>query len=257
MRFYLEFDYQRISIILTYLLLLKNFGEGGTSPFPLGSNYVYISFGGNRKGVRRMYLALFATMALGGTWHGASFNFLLWGIVHGIILILHRILSGTRQNIQLKERFTKTHFLISWFVTQYLVFLTWLIFRVQDTALLFLINEIIPSFGDFGIYGHVQVSTRCQISNILVHFDVHRSAFSGIKIRLFENKIIRTVAALLGNSWHHAHRYFHSETCRNHYFHLFPILISSPANQCHQIPISNNSGSVSANDMILQQVLQH
>ena len=50
-----------------------------------------------------------------GIWHGASFNFLLWGIVHGIILILHRILSGTRQNIQLKERFYKntfSHFMV-------------------------------------------------------------------------------------------------------------------------------------------------
>ena len=63
-------------------------------------------------------------------------------------------------------------------------------------------------FGDFGIMDTYR-SLPDVISNILIHFDVHRSAFSGIKIRLFENKIIRTeVAALLSNSWHHAHRYF-------------------------------------------------
>ena len=114
-------------------------------------DYVYISFGGNRKGIRRMYLALFATMALGGIWHGASFNFLLWGIVHGLILISHRLISGTKRNIQFRDRFTKIHLVVSWAATQYLVFLTWLIFRVQDTSVLFTSLKSFLLFGDYGI----------------------------------------------------------------------------------------------------------
>ena len=158
-------------------------------------DYVYISFGGNRKGVRRMYLALFATMALGGIWHGASFNFLLWGIVHGIILILHRILSRTRQNMQFKERFTKAHFLISWFVTQYLVFLTWLIFRVQDTALLFSSMKSFLLFGDFGImdtYRSLPDVKFLTFLFILMFIAAHflGSKYGCLRTRLSEQKLL-------------------------------------------------------------------
>ena len=53
-------------------------------------DYLYISLGGNRKGKIRMYLNLFLTMLLGGLWHGASGNFVLWGALHGIALGLHK-----------------------------------------------------------------------------------------------------------------------------------------------------------------------
>jgi D-alanyl-lipoteichoic acid acyltransferase DltB (MBOAT superfamily) len=49
-------------------------------------DYLYIPLGGNRKGHARRYLNLFVTMALGGLWHGASWNFLLWGALHGLYL---------------------------------------------------------------------------------------------------------------------------------------------------------------------------
>ncbi len=42
-------------------------------------NYLYIPLGGNRKGKYRTYLNLFLTMLLGGLWHGASLNFIVWG----------------------------------------------------------------------------------------------------------------------------------------------------------------------------------
>lgn len=115
-------------------------------------DYVYISFGGNRLGVRRMYLALFATMALGGIWHGASFNFLLWGIVHGVILIIHRMLHGSQLNDRLRNSYGKTHLIISWMITQYLIFFTWLIFRVQDTGLLLHSIQAFLFFGEYNLH---------------------------------------------------------------------------------------------------------
>ncbi|HQY89189.1 MAG TPA: MBOAT family O-acyltransferase, partial [Tepidisphaeraceae bacterium] len=54
-------------------------------------DYLYIPLGGNRKGPARTYLNLFLTMLLGGLWHGASWNFVLWGAFHGVILILYRL----------------------------------------------------------------------------------------------------------------------------------------------------------------------
>ncbi len=53
-------------------------------------DYLYISMGGNRKGRKRTYANLMATMTLGGLWHGASLRFILWGVVHGASLAVHK-----------------------------------------------------------------------------------------------------------------------------------------------------------------------
>lgn len=53
-------------------------------------DYLYISLGGNRKGKIRQYINLIITMFLGGLWHGASWNFVLWGTFHGVALALHK-----------------------------------------------------------------------------------------------------------------------------------------------------------------------
>ena len=54
-------------------------------------DYLYISLGGNRKGKFRQYLNLIINMFLGGLWHVASWNFVLWGIFHGVALALHKM----------------------------------------------------------------------------------------------------------------------------------------------------------------------
>lgn len=53
-------------------------------------DYLYISLGGNRHGKFRQYLNLIITMFLGGLWHGASWNFVLWGTFHGVALAFHK-----------------------------------------------------------------------------------------------------------------------------------------------------------------------
>ena len=53
-------------------------------------DYLYIPLGGSRRGAFRTYVNLLATMALGGLWHGASWNFVLWGTLHGAALAVHR-----------------------------------------------------------------------------------------------------------------------------------------------------------------------
>ena len=53
-------------------------------------DYLYISLGGNRKGKIRQYANLVITMFLGGLWHGASWNFVVWGLFHGIALAAHK-----------------------------------------------------------------------------------------------------------------------------------------------------------------------
>jgi alginate O-acetyltransferase complex protein AlgI len=60
-------------------------------------DYVYISLGGNRKGAWRTRLNLILTMLLGGLWHGASWNFLIWGGYHGALLSIERLVDGRRE----------------------------------------------------------------------------------------------------------------------------------------------------------------
>lgn len=54
-------------------------------------DYLYIPLGGNRHGVARTLAALMATMLLGGIWHGAGWQFIIWGLMHGLLLVVHRL----------------------------------------------------------------------------------------------------------------------------------------------------------------------
>jgi len=90
-------------------------------------DYLYIPLGGNRKGAGRTYLNLMLTMLACGVWHGAVWNFLLWGGYHGILLSLHRL-------IQLPEN--RILSLVGILATQYLVFIGWLLFKVSDISIL-------------------------------------------------------------------------------------------------------------------------
>jgi alginate O-acetyltransferase complex protein AlgI len=56
-------------------------------------DYLYVPLGGNRHGMRRTQLALITTMVLGGLWHGASWNFVVWGALHGVFLVTERALA--------------------------------------------------------------------------------------------------------------------------------------------------------------------
>lgn len=53
-------------------------------------DYLYVSLGGNRKGIKITYRNLMLTMLLGGLWHGSSWNFVIWGGIHGIVLSIEK-----------------------------------------------------------------------------------------------------------------------------------------------------------------------
>ncbi|HVW07284.1 MAG TPA: MBOAT family O-acyltransferase [Bryobacteraceae bacterium] len=90
-------------------------------------DYVYISLGGNRKGAWRTRLNLMLTMLLGGLWHGASWNFVIWGGYHGLLLSIERIVHG-RKNVEGLARIPLT------VVTFLLVTIGWVFFRAKTFA---------------------------------------------------------------------------------------------------------------------------
>lgn len=103
-------------------------------------DYLYISLGGNRSGKFKTYVNLFLTMLLGGLWHGASWKFVLWGVLHGSALAFERFFGNL---IKLpKNYFVKT---IQILLTFHFVAFCWLFFRAKDfsTAL-----QLISNIGD-------------------------------------------------------------------------------------------------------------
>jgi len=61
--------------------------------------YLYIPLGGNRRGEARTYLNLMIVMSLGGLWHGAALSYLIWGTVHGLLLVAERPLLSKEQRL--------------------------------------------------------------------------------------------------------------------------------------------------------------
>jgi alginate O-acetyltransferase complex protein AlgI len=89
-------------------------------------DYLYIPLGGNRKGTLRTYVNLMLTMLLGGLWHGASWNFVIWGGLHGLYLAGERI--AYRDDLPNENWNSPFHWLRAGYVFV-LVSLTWIFFR--------------------------------------------------------------------------------------------------------------------------------
>jgi alginate O-acetyltransferase complex protein AlgI len=114
-------------------------------------DYLYIPLGGNRYGTKKTYKNLMVTMILGGLWHGAAWNFILWGFYHGILLCLHRDFQGVRKAVE-----ARAGFFVS--VLKTLTFFAatcygWLLFRSPTLeSVLTLSSTLILDFGnlDFG-----------------------------------------------------------------------------------------------------------
>ncbi len=87
--------------------------------------YVYIPLGGNRRGYLRMIFNLLAVWLLTGLWHGAGFNFLLWGAVIFILIVVEKLGAG---------KFLETHPAAGHLYMIFAVPLTWIIFACDDMA---------------------------------------------------------------------------------------------------------------------------
>lgn len=108
-------------------------------------DYLYIPLGGNRKGRIRTDINLMATMLIGGLWHGAGWNFVIWGGLHGAYLVIHKLwtqITGNRPGDFRAYRF------FAWLLTFLSVVVAWVFFRATslDSALV-IINGMFS--GDF------------------------------------------------------------------------------------------------------------
>jgi len=98
-------------------------------------DYLYIPLGGNRKGAARTTINLFLTMLLGGLWHGASWNFVIWGGLHGSYLAVYHTWRRWRDSREMRWMPAPlVSRMISSVGVYALVTFTWLFFRAHDTG---------------------------------------------------------------------------------------------------------------------------
>jgi alginate O-acetyltransferase complex protein AlgI len=92
-------------------------------------DYLYIPLGGNRGGRLLTYRNLVLTMLLGGLWHGAAWNFVLWGAFHGLLLVAHRLLVDEWRLFRIDGPVARG---VARVVMFHLVCYGWLLFRAQS-----------------------------------------------------------------------------------------------------------------------------
>jgi alginate O-acetyltransferase complex protein AlgI len=104
-------------------------------------DYLYIPLGGNRHGRLMTYRNLMITMLLGGLWHGANWNFVFWGLLHGCGLAVNHWWTRDRKGaVRERAGAGRATLVVQWLATYVFVCLAWIFFRSRDldTSLLIL-----------------------------------------------------------------------------------------------------------------------
>lgn len=113
-------------------------------------DYLYIPLGGNRKGITRRYINVFITMLLGGLWHGAGWTFVIWGGLHGLLLMINHWWRDLVQYFGWTSIMqTKLIRFCCWVITFLSVLLCWVFFRAP--TLEGSLNIIRAMFGAHGM----------------------------------------------------------------------------------------------------------
>lgn len=139
-------------------------------------DYLYISLGGNRHGKLRTYINLIITMLLGGLWHGASFRFILWGGLHGIMLAIHKFFSESELASRIKSipHAHSIQTILGTILTFHFICFCWILFRAPSMEfagqmLNQIVNHFTPQIFMEFIEGYWRVCTLICVGYVL-HF---------------------------------------------------------------------------------------
>ncbi len=135
-------------------------------------DYLYIPMGGNRKGKFRKYFNLMTVFLVSGLWHGASWNFVIWGAIHGI----YQIVGGLTKNVRLLicelvniDRTAPQYKIFQRVLTFALVTLAWIFFRSDNmTQAILVIKRIFTEFNPWTLYGAGLTTMGLDAPNLIV-----------------------------------------------------------------------------------------
>ena len=147
-------DFARGIALVFGINLIKNFNQPYFSKSPKEfwsrwhislsnwlKDYVYIPLGGNKNSFVKTNFNVMTTMLLGGLWHGASWNFVIWGIVHGLYLVVNNIaLKVVKINYFFSKDLNLMNF-VKIILTFFLILVTWLPFRSTNSQVTYSILE--------------------------------------------------------------------------------------------------------------------
>jgi alginate O-acetyltransferase complex protein AlgI len=152
-------------------------------------DYLYTPLGGNRKGMSRQYLNLMVVMLLAGLWHGAAWNFVAWGAMHGFYLWINHLWRDYSP-IRLPNAF-------GMFITFFVVMVAWVPFRASNWDSMMLIYESMLGFNGIVLPLHY----RSIMPNSLIHFlDIVDITFGSLSVYGGGIQLLK-LSGLLGIIW--------------------------------------------------------
>ena len=154
-------------------------------------DYIYIPLGGNRKGTFVKYLNIFIVFMVSGLWHGAGFNFFVWGMMHAGYQVIGAITNPIRRKIKDKLYIAEDSLFeraLQSLITFHLVALAWIVFRSSDMAAaiayiqnMFKSAEIGVLFdGSLFTHGLSQGALNVLIVNLIILFKTEKT-FSNVE----------------------------------------------------------------------------
>lgn len=128
--------------------------------------YVYIPLGGNRKGLKRQIINILIVWMLTGLWHGANWNFVLWGLYYGILLMIEKLVFSLRKYPDKKEEGKRPSgrwlSALGHVYTMLLVILGWTLFAQTDLTQLCAYLKVMFGIGAEGINGDFYYYLSCN-----------------------------------------------------------------------------------------------
>jgi len=99
-------------------------------------DYIYIPLGGRKKGYTYFGVAIFTTFVISGLWHGLTYNFLLWGVIHALLYLLEAVLLKRKTVLHVGSNVAAVIRIIRRVIFFIVISITWLVFRIEELPVL-------------------------------------------------------------------------------------------------------------------------
>jgi len=138
-------------------------------------DYLYIPLGGSRVSKPRMFFNLIFVFVISGFWHGANYTFLIWGGIHGVVLIIEKLVYGNKRIKEFRNGYSFSN-IFRIFLTYVIVLYAWVFFRAKNVHDAF---YIIRNFFNFNLHDILLITHSRGVENLfgMTTFDFFLSFF--------------------------------------------------------------------------------